>query len=245
MHITKYDHHKKVYNSIFSIFAREEVERLAKEFNMRLYRTSVKEDLNVDDVFQHLAENYVNKVKSFNDLEANIGYTTNSHEPPLHQVGMSHFGNSMGLNIYGSNSSARQLIQVGASSSSITRPFSHNTQQRVISVGAPRTNGYYKRNSSTSSYRPTNGFSGIGGYNNADYSNQLYSSSNGLSTGHHINGNRYIITTYTYTSGFFLLLRLEKVLILNFTHCLFWFFDHDDFRTFGPSNQFSKADNIC
>ena len=207
MHITKYDHHKKVDNSIFSIFAREEVERLAKEFNMRLYRTSVKEDLNVDDVFQHLAENYVNKVKSFNDLEANIGYTTNSHEPPLHQVGMSHFGNSMGLNIYGTNSSARQLIQVGASSSSITRPFSHNTQQRVISVGAPRTNGYYKRNSSTSSYRPTNGFSGIGGYNNADYSNQLYSSSNGLSTGHHINGNRYIITTYTYTSGFYLDLR--------------------------------------
>ena len=29
---------------------------------MRLYRTSVKEDLNVSVVFQHLAENYVNKV---------------------------------------------------------------------------------------------------------------------------------------------------------------------------------------
>jgi hypothetical protein len=29
---------------------------------MRLYRTSVKEDLNVGSVFQHLAENYVNKV---------------------------------------------------------------------------------------------------------------------------------------------------------------------------------------
>ena len=30
---------------------------------MKLYRTSVKEDLNVAVVFQHLAENYVNKVK--------------------------------------------------------------------------------------------------------------------------------------------------------------------------------------
>ena len=29
---------------------------------MKLYRISVKEDLNVAVVFQHLAENYVNKV---------------------------------------------------------------------------------------------------------------------------------------------------------------------------------------
>ena len=29
---------------------------------MKLYKTSVKEDLNVDLVFQHLAENYVKKV---------------------------------------------------------------------------------------------------------------------------------------------------------------------------------------
>ena len=41
---------------------RLEAERLAAECNMKLYRTSVKEDLNVAVVFQHLAENYVNKV---------------------------------------------------------------------------------------------------------------------------------------------------------------------------------------
>jgi hypothetical protein len=29
---------------------------------MRVYRTSVKEDINVGNVFQHLAENYVNQV---------------------------------------------------------------------------------------------------------------------------------------------------------------------------------------
>ena len=33
---------------------------------MRVYRTSVKEDINVGNVFQHLAENYVNQVKSKN-----------------------------------------------------------------------------------------------------------------------------------------------------------------------------------
>ena len=43
---------------------RLEAERLAVECNMKLYRTSVKEDLNVAVVFQHLAENYVNKVKA-------------------------------------------------------------------------------------------------------------------------------------------------------------------------------------
>ena len=35
---------------------------MAAECGMKLYKTSVKEDLNVDLVFQHLAENYVKKV---------------------------------------------------------------------------------------------------------------------------------------------------------------------------------------
>ena len=47
---------------IITIFFRSEAEALSRELNMRLYRTSVKDDLNVSVVFQHLAENYVNKV---------------------------------------------------------------------------------------------------------------------------------------------------------------------------------------
>ena len=42
--------------------SRSEAETLSRELDMRLYRTSVKDDLNVSVVFQHLAENYVNKV---------------------------------------------------------------------------------------------------------------------------------------------------------------------------------------
>ena len=42
-----------------------DIESVANEMDMKLYKTSVKEDLNVDLVFQHLAENYVKKV-SFN-----------------------------------------------------------------------------------------------------------------------------------------------------------------------------------
>ena len=41
---------------------RQDAEKLATECRMKLYRTSVKEDLNVGVVFQHLAENYVNQV---------------------------------------------------------------------------------------------------------------------------------------------------------------------------------------
>ena len=44
------------------LYSRSEAEALSRELNMRLYRTSVKDDLNVSVVFQHLAENYVNKV---------------------------------------------------------------------------------------------------------------------------------------------------------------------------------------
>ena len=163
------------------------MERLAKEFNMSLYRTSVKEDLNVDEVFKHLAEDYVHKVKSFNDMEANVGYPVNNHESQLHHGTMSHLGNVLGLKAYGTNSSARQLIQIGASSTSITRPYNHNTQH-VIGVGAPRTNSYYKRNNT---HRSNNGYTGgIGGYNAEGYSSNTYSSTNGLPTGRRSNDNR-------------------------------------------------------
>ncbi len=57
---------KEATLNLFLLF-RLEAERLAAECNMRLYRTSVKEDLNVGSVFQHLAENYVNKVILFTD----------------------------------------------------------------------------------------------------------------------------------------------------------------------------------
>jgi len=61
----------------------QEAERLAQEARMKLYRTSVKEDLNVDLVFQHLAENYVKKIRSTDSIDSgfhslNIGPMTRS-----------------------------------------------------------------------------------------------------------------------------------------------------------------------
>jgi len=47
-----------------------EAERVAADARMKLYRTSVKEDLNVDLVFQHLAENYVKKIRSTDSIDS-------------------------------------------------------------------------------------------------------------------------------------------------------------------------------
>ena len=50
------------------LHCREEVDRYAKANRMRVYRTSVKEDINVGNVFQHLAENYVQRIRMEQDV---------------------------------------------------------------------------------------------------------------------------------------------------------------------------------
>ncbi|XP_048203519.1 ras-related protein Rab-23 [Perognathus longimembris pacificus] len=46
-----------------SCIKKEEAEALAKRLKLRFYRTSVKEDLNVTEVFKYLAEKYLQKLK--------------------------------------------------------------------------------------------------------------------------------------------------------------------------------------
>lgn len=48
----------------------DEVETLARELRMRLYRTSVKEDLNVDQVFNFLVERYLALIAQPEDIYA-------------------------------------------------------------------------------------------------------------------------------------------------------------------------------
>ena len=48
---------------VFRVFtSSEEAETLARDLGMRLYRISVKDNLNIHGVFLHLAENYVSQV---------------------------------------------------------------------------------------------------------------------------------------------------------------------------------------
>ncbi|MBO8619739.1 hypothetical protein INO80_13905, partial [Staphylococcus aureus] len=46
-----------------SCIKNEEAEGLAKRLKLRFYRTSVKEDLNVSEVFKYLAEKHLQKLK--------------------------------------------------------------------------------------------------------------------------------------------------------------------------------------
>merc|ERR1719266_1416414 len=66
-----------------------EVDSVAAEAGMKLYKTSVKEDLNVDLVFQHLAENYVKKMRSTDSIDSgfhslSIGVGHHHHQPHRH-----------------------------------------------------------------------------------------------------------------------------------------------------------------
>lgn len=64
----------------------DEVESLARELRVRLYRTSVKEDLNVDQVFNYLVDQYLAIINHSEDV-----YTTKN-------VGENIFGNPVKLN---------------------------------------------------------------------------------------------------------------------------------------------------
>ena len=66
-----------------------ESERMASDCRMKLYRTSVKEDLNVDLVFQHLAENYVKKVRSSDSIDSGFHSLSIGLGPRRRQPGRS------------------------------------------------------------------------------------------------------------------------------------------------------------
>ncbi|GAB6033335.1 Ras-protein Rab-23 [Chamberlinius hualienensis] len=58
----------------------EEAESLAKRMRLRFYRTSVKEDLNVNEVFKYLCEKYLVQMNSYLD---NNGYEQKSVAPSM------------------------------------------------------------------------------------------------------------------------------------------------------------------
>nr|XP_054771832.1 ras-related protein Rab-23-like [Lytechinus pictus] len=68
------------------ILNREEAEALAKRMKLRFYRTSVKENLNVEDVFRYLTERYIERLHSTepednSTISAKIGIFNTSTTP--------------------------------------------------------------------------------------------------------------------------------------------------------------------
>uniref|UniRef100_A0A8C7U9Z0 Ras-related protein Rab-23 n=1 Tax=Oncorhynchus mykiss TaxID=8022 RepID=A0A8C7U9Z0_ONCMY len=56
----------------------EEAEGLAKKLKLRFYRTSVKEDLNVNEVFKYLADKYLQRLKRQTAEEPEVVHTTSN-----------------------------------------------------------------------------------------------------------------------------------------------------------------------
>ena len=123
------------------------MERLAKECTMRLYRTSVKEDLNVSGVFQHLAENYVNKVKSFTENNGLGGKNSSNGHSETFQIGASsrttYVSGGGSTNSYMTNSNSRGPLY-------ITKPPTNMSQSRNFN-----RNGYIPSVYSNNPTRPT------------------------------------------------------------------------------------------
>ena len=98
---------------------------------MRLYRTSVKEDINICNVFQHLAENYVNQVKSsvMQQQQQHRGYGR------ADVVDSSSASSSSGCS--SSSSPPLSLLQIGGSHNHLSY---HNHRS---SIGQPTSDTYH------------------------------------------------------------------------------------------------------
>jgi len=76
-----------------AVVNKEEADELAKKLKLRFYRTSVKEDLNINEVFKYLAEKHMNRTRQESDkVQEKIQpirqislFNTNSSNPVLRE----------------------------------------------------------------------------------------------------------------------------------------------------------------
>ncbi|KAK6301547.1 hypothetical protein J4Q44_G00276000 [Coregonus suidteri] len=61
-----------------TVIKNEEAEVWAKKLKLRFYRTSVKEDLNVNEVFKYLADKYLQRLKRQTAEEPEVVHTTSN-----------------------------------------------------------------------------------------------------------------------------------------------------------------------
>ena len=99
---------------------------------MRVYRTSVKEDINVGNVFQHLAENYVQRIRREQDmLRFDIGGGPRSLSI---QIGGSHEVDRICNGSTSSNSSSSSGSSSARNYSGGTRKFSSKSSSGYFSL---------------------------------------------------------------------------------------------------------------
>ncbi|XP_067840154.1 ras-related protein Rab-23 [Heptranchias perlo] len=82
-----------------TVLKNEEAEALAKKLKLRFYRASVKEDLNVNEVFKYLTEKYLQRLKQQTTEEQEQVHTTSNRIGVFNTAGGSHSGqNSSTIN---------------------------------------------------------------------------------------------------------------------------------------------------
>ncbi|XP_037986929.1 ras-related protein Rab-23 isoform X1 [Motacilla alba alba] len=82
-----------------SCIKNEEAEALAKKLKVRFYRASVKEDLNVSEVFKYLADKYLQKLKQQTAEDSEVVHTSSNKIGVFNTAGGSHSNqNSSTLN---------------------------------------------------------------------------------------------------------------------------------------------------
>ncbi|XP_043919273.1 ras-related protein Rab-23 [Protopterus annectens] len=80
-----------------SVIKNEEAENLAKKLKLRFYRASVKEDLNVNEVFKYLAEKYLHRLKQQTAEEPDPVHTTGNKIGVFNTAGGSHSGQNSNM----------------------------------------------------------------------------------------------------------------------------------------------------
>uniref|UniRef100_H2YAH0 Ras-related protein Rab-23 n=1 Tax=Ciona savignyi TaxID=51511 RepID=H2YAH0_CIOSA len=73
-----------------AVVEQNEAEGLAKRLKLRFYRTSVKEDLNVEEVFKYLALKHIEKMRKENEQESETATAQ-----PIRQIGLFSTGGSV------------------------------------------------------------------------------------------------------------------------------------------------------
>ncbi|XP_070789025.1 ras-related protein Rab-23 [Pituophis catenifer annectens] len=81
----------------YSCIKNEEAEALAKKLKLRFYRASVKEDLNVTEVFRYLAEKYLQKLKQRIMEDPEVVHTSSNRIGVFNTAGGSHSGQNSNL----------------------------------------------------------------------------------------------------------------------------------------------------
>ncbi|KAJ6665860.1 hypothetical protein lerEdw1_001332 [Lerista edwardsae] len=75
----------------------EEAEALAKRLKLRFYRSSVKEDLNVTEVFRYLADKYLQRLKQQTAEDPEVVHTSSNKIGVFNTAGGSHSGQNSSL----------------------------------------------------------------------------------------------------------------------------------------------------